>query len=176
MRSDFMNVLAQNHLSAPSPSKLIPHGSIIRLRDDSKGKPNTDGWCVGSIVEQGEIWVFGNWRLSEGGRQKWSSFDRTKLTIKERTSLDQTLQKLWNETEKEMSKEREKAAEKAKAVLQQASQRVGTTNMGFQIKDASSHICSVLMPLDLFLAGHSPDQIQMLGIWNILAFASRANY
>jgi hypothetical protein len=60
MRSNFISILAQDLLSAPDPSKLIPNGSIIRLRDDSKGKRNIDGWCVGHVVDQGEIWTYGN--------------------------------------------------------------------------------------------------------------------
>jgi phage/plasmid primase-like uncharacterized protein len=116
MLSDFIAVLAQDHLSAPDPSKLIPNGSIIRLSDDLKGKRNTDGWCVGNVVEQGEIWTYGNWRLSETDHRTWHSFDRTKMTCEERNSLDQTLQRLLKEREKELSQARERAAEKAQEI------------------------------------------------------------
>ena len=116
MLSDFMAVLAQAHLSASDPSKLIPNGSIIRLRDDLKGKRNTDGWCVGYQHELGETWTYGNWRVSETEHKTWHSFDRTKMTSEERNSLDQTLQRLQQQKEKELAQARERAAEKAQGI------------------------------------------------------------
>jgi len=116
MYSDFMSVLAQDHLSAPDPAKLIPHGSIIRLRDDSKGKRNIDGWCVGHQHELGETWVYGNWRVNETEHNKWHSFDRTKMTREEKASLDQTLQRLLKERDKVLNQTRDRAAEKAQEI------------------------------------------------------------
>lgn len=116
MYSEFMSVLAQDHLSAPDPAKLIPNGSVIRLRDDSKGKRNIDGWCVGHQHELGETWVYGNWRVSETKHNKWHSFDRAKLTHEERTSLDQTLQRLLKERDKQLNQARDRAAEVAQEI------------------------------------------------------------
>ena len=116
MRSDFISILARDHLSVSDPSMLIPNGSIIRLRDDSKGKRNIDGWCVGHQHELGETWVYGNWRVSETEHNKWHSFDRTKLTHEERTSLDHTLQRLLKERDKQLNQARDRAAEVAQEI------------------------------------------------------------
>ena len=113
MRSDFISILARDHLSVSDPSILIPNGSIIRLHDDSKGKRNIDGWCVGHQHELGETWVYGNWRVSETEHNKWHSFDRAKLTREERISLDQTLQRLLKERDKQLNQARDRAAEVA---------------------------------------------------------------